>query len=132
MFSVSLGAILTPSRNWRQCLCKILGWEIKRIMVCYGISGVVNWNIWPLLVVNNLVSEQTQAMQDCHNPWFLGLSSFLWKGVVFINEYCIKNVSLSSSCMLVTNIFPFRWVIEFFLHCYSVWWEPCGIVGTVC
>ena len=46
--------------------------------------------IWPLLVVNYLVSEQTQAMQDCHYPWFLGLSSFLWKGVVFINEYCVK------------------------------------------
>ena len=90
------------------------------------------WNIWPLIVVNYLVSEQTQAMQDCLNPWFLGLSSFLWKGVVFINEYCIKNVLLSSSCMLVTSIFHFRWDIEFFLHCYSVWWEPCGIVGTVC
>ena len=25
LFSVSLGAILTPKRNRRQCLCKILG-----------------------------------------------------------------------------------------------------------
>ena len=29
-------------RNWRQCLCKILGWQTKSIMVCSGISGVVN------------------------------------------------------------------------------------------
>ena len=37
MFSVSLGTSLTPKRNWRQCLCKILGWQTKSIMVCYGI-----------------------------------------------------------------------------------------------
>ena len=24
-------------RNWRQCLCKILGWQTKSVMVCYGI-----------------------------------------------------------------------------------------------
>ena len=24
-------------RNWRQCLCKILEWQTKSIMVCYGI-----------------------------------------------------------------------------------------------
>ena len=36
-FLVSLGAILTPKRNWRQCLCKILGWQTKSIMVCYDI-----------------------------------------------------------------------------------------------
>ena len=35
--SVSLGAILTPKRNWRQCVCKILGWQTKSIMVCFGI-----------------------------------------------------------------------------------------------
>ena len=37
MFSVSLGAILTPKRNWRQCLRSILGWQTKSIMVRYGI-----------------------------------------------------------------------------------------------
>ena len=36
-FSVSLRAILTPKRNWRQCLCKILGWQTKSITVCYRI-----------------------------------------------------------------------------------------------
>ena len=35
--SVSLGATLTPEGNWRQCLCKILEWQSKSIMVCYGI-----------------------------------------------------------------------------------------------
>ena len=35
--SFSLGAILTPKRNWRQCLCKILEWPTKSITVCYGI-----------------------------------------------------------------------------------------------
>ena len=35
-------AILTPKRNWRQCLCKIFGWQTKSFMVCYGISEVVN------------------------------------------------------------------------------------------
>ena len=34
---MSLGAILTPKRNWKQCLCKILGWQTKSIMLCYGI-----------------------------------------------------------------------------------------------
>ena len=29
--------MLTPKRNWKQCLCKILGWQTKSIMVCYGI-----------------------------------------------------------------------------------------------
>ena len=24
-------------RNWKQCLCNILGWQTKSIMVCYGI-----------------------------------------------------------------------------------------------
>ena len=37
LFSVSLGAILTPERNWRQCLCKIWGSQTKSIIVCYGI-----------------------------------------------------------------------------------------------
>ena len=37
LFSVSLGAVLTPKRNWRQWLSKILGWQTKSIMVCYGI-----------------------------------------------------------------------------------------------
>ena len=41
-FPVSLGAILTLKRNWRQCLCKILKRQTKSIMVCYDISGVVN------------------------------------------------------------------------------------------
>ena len=36
LFSVSLGAILTPKQNWRQWLCKILGWQTKGIMVCHG------------------------------------------------------------------------------------------------
>ena len=30
-----LGVILTPKRNWRQCLFKILKWPIKSIMVSY-------------------------------------------------------------------------------------------------
>ena len=30
-------AILTPKRNWKQCLCKIWGSQTKSIMVCYGI-----------------------------------------------------------------------------------------------
>ena len=31
------GPFLTPKRNWRQYLCKSLGWQTKSIMVCYGI-----------------------------------------------------------------------------------------------
>ena len=46
LFSVSLGAILTPKRNWRQCLCKILGWQTKSIMVYYGIFWIGEF--WPL------------------------------------------------------------------------------------
>ena len=42
LFSVSLEAILTPKRNWRQCLCKILGWQ-KSIIACYGIF--LEWSI---------------------------------------------------------------------------------------
>ena len=26
----------SPKRNWRQCVRKILGWQTKSIMVCYG------------------------------------------------------------------------------------------------
>ena len=36
VFSFSWGH-LSPKRNWRHCLCKILGWQAKSIMVCYGI-----------------------------------------------------------------------------------------------
>ena len=42
----TLGAILTPKRNWRQCLCKILGWQTESIMVSGYVtvfSGVVNF-----------------------------------------------------------------------------------------
>ena len=35
--SVSLGATLTPEGNWTQCLCKLLEWQSKSIMVCYVI-----------------------------------------------------------------------------------------------
>ena len=44
-FSVSLGAIVTPKRNWRQCFYKMSGWQTKSIMVCYGIfcSGQYPW-----------------------------------------------------------------------------------------
>ena len=41
--SVSLGAILTPKRNWRKCLCKILGVTNKEHygMFCYFLE----WSI---------------------------------------------------------------------------------------
>ena len=35
-----------PKRNWKQCLCKILGWETKSIMVCYGIFGSGQLRMW--------------------------------------------------------------------------------------
>ena len=41
LFSVSLGAIWTPKRNWRKCLCKILGWQTKSIMICYLLKGSI-------------------------------------------------------------------------------------------
>ena len=52
LFSVSLGAILPPKRNWRQCLCKMLGWQTKTIMVVMIFSGVVNkhWTLNSLLL----------------------------------------------------------------------------------
>ena len=34
---VSLGSLNGPKRNWKQCLCKILEWPTKSIMVCYDI-----------------------------------------------------------------------------------------------
>ena len=44
LFSVSLGAILTPKRNWRQCLRKILGWLTEH----YGMSWYfLEWSIFP-------------------------------------------------------------------------------------
>ena len=35
--SVSLGSWNGAKRKWKQCLCKILWWQTKRIKVCYGI-----------------------------------------------------------------------------------------------
>ena len=35
--SVSLGSWNGPKRNWKQCLCKILGGQTKSIMGCYGV-----------------------------------------------------------------------------------------------
>ena len=55
LFSVSFKAILTPKRNWRQCLYKISWWQTKSIMVCYAffwsgqskicdlVSGKLSW-----------------------------------------------------------------------------------------
>ena len=36
-FQFLSGPFPTPKSNWRQYLCKILGWQTKSIMVCYGI-----------------------------------------------------------------------------------------------
>ena len=45
LFSVSLGAILTPKRNWKQCLCKIWGWQARVLWYVRVFSGVVNWTL---------------------------------------------------------------------------------------
>ena len=37
-----LGSWNSVKRNWKQCLCKILEWPTKSIIVWYGISVVVN------------------------------------------------------------------------------------------
>ena len=37
LFLVSLGAILTPKRNWRECFCIILEWQ-------------TNWTLWYVMV----------------------------------------------------------------------------------
>ena len=42
LFSVSLGAILTPKRNWRQCLCKI--WGDKQRALWY-VMVFLEWSI---------------------------------------------------------------------------------------
>ena len=45
-----LGGISTPQKNLRKCLCKILGWQTKSIMVCSGIfwSGQLLCWVWLL------------------------------------------------------------------------------------
>ena len=37
LYEVKADTSLTLTRNWRQCLCKILEWSRKSIMICYGI-----------------------------------------------------------------------------------------------
>ena len=59
VFSFSWGR--GPKRNWRQCLCKILGWQTKSIMVCYGIfwSGQyqTSANLWKINATRELVRQ---------------------------------------------------------------------------
>ena len=38
MFLFSLGTIVSPKRNWKQCLCKILGGHTKSTMVFSGVA----------------------------------------------------------------------------------------------
>ena len=73
MFSVSLGAILTPKRNWRQCLCKILGWQTKTIMVCYGIfwSGQLHWTYKCCSVLYQAVLKKNK----CRSSFSIGVYS---------------------------------------------------------
>ena len=53
--SVSLGAISTPKRNWRQCLCKSLGWQTKSIMLLYFLE----WSILLSYILNLTLSYIT-------------------------------------------------------------------------
>ena len=60
LFSVSLGAILTHKRNWRQCLCKIWGWQAKSIMVCNQVK----------VRAGSVVSRGLlQTIDDIRIPW---------------------------------------------------------------
>ena len=76
--SVSLGSENGPKRNWKQCLCKILGWQTENIMVCYGISGVVNYE-----VARGVANPQT-----CRP----GPTNFWFKQSTAYNTLCVVGV----------------------------------------
>ena len=54
------GAILTPKRNWRQCLSKIVGYQTKNIMVFYGIFWSGQWKF----VMQHLIDFLTYLMNN--------------------------------------------------------------------
>ena len=82
---------------------------------CFWYSSIFQnnhyFNIWQF-TVNYLVSKETQVMQECHNPWFLKLSSFFWRGSLFVIKCCIINIFKHSGCMLLTKPFHLWGVIE--------------------
>ena len=61
-FQFSLCAILTPKRNWRQCLCKILGWQTKSIMVCYGIFWSGQYRTWGIVMYAKLGNKNVETL----------------------------------------------------------------------
>ena len=42
LIAVSLGTYKGPNRNWKQCLCKILEGQTKRIMVFLIVANIVS------------------------------------------------------------------------------------------
>ena len=70
LFSISLGAILTHKRNWRQCLCKIRGDKQRAWWYVMVFSGVVNISVDKILVVMTSVETNTASLE------FSG--KFLW------------------------------------------------------
>ena len=62
--------ILTPKRNWRQCLCKILGRRTKRALLYVMVfSGVVNWFL--VYLVTFLTYLQGLAIETCYSEEFV-------------------------------------------------------------
>ena len=62
--------ILTPKRNWRQCLCKILGRRTKRALWYVMVfSGVVNWFL--VYLVTFLTYLQGLAIETCYLEEFV-------------------------------------------------------------
>ena len=72
VFSVSW-AFWTPKRNWRQCLCKILGWQAKSIMACYGIFWSGQQKTSPLFAKSDINPREVGRIRDSYaNPRWSG------------------------------------------------------------
>ena len=105
MFSVSLRAILTPKRNWRQCLCKILGWQTKSIMVCYGIF----WSGQLEFIIRALTNSQGRTMYSHDRRSWLTTANTCFRSSFFVGW-----------CTGGRNSAGFRWDWEFISECMKI------------
>ena len=85
-------------------------WHFLHVQPYFRKTSWLYWNIWPLIVPN--YSGYARLPQ----PLIFGAFFFSLNGCGFHQWILRQECLLNSSCMLVTIIFHFRWVIEFFLQ----------------
>ena len=112
------GAILTPKRNWRQCLCKIFGLQTKSIMVFYGIfwSGqypIASFSISLVLGLCLIILRKFSNMVTLfwNKSSKITITIVISPGVLFFGEYLLS-IGICS-CVTVQHFMQFLKKLHF-------------------